>query len=895
MVSPWALVGRGVELEFVATQLADRSSGGVVVAGLPGVGKSRLVREALGRLPRGVASTLVAATRAAATIPFGPFTALVPGFIPAPTGELEFFQRAMEAITNRGRGRPMVLAVDDAHLLDSGSAALLHQLVADHRVKVACTVAARASAPDAIVALWKDDLTARLELQPLSLDETTALVEGALGATVDSASMRRLWEAAAGNPLLVRELVDHAEASGDLHFSEGAWRSTWPVTGSIWLERILTDRLGELSGPERHLLELLAVGEPVEPDVLLDLTSPPALESLEARGMVVIERADTGAEMVRLAQAVRADIVSSTLSFSSKQDRRGELARALLARSGQVGRGELKEGAESPATALRIATLGFDVPDISLGPELLTKAALAANARWAWGEGEQFARAAIEAGAGPEASWALVVAICHGSSDALTELARLPLDVLDAKHQAMLAAGQVEILTERGRLEDAEKVMEQALRTIPDPAGCDFVRATWAMVLSTAGHDAEAADIAVPLVDNPATDELVRLRAAATAMYGWVRNGELDRARLRMAELLPSAFAQADQLPAAFHWVGGSLLIAELMAGHLDAAEGMTPSGRAGSTADLSYDPQDWAALAVGRIALLRGDVRRAQRLLATVLVGPDWLVGLEQAWAWALLAESRALLGDETGAKDAMERADANLTRGSSRYLCDIDRSRPWVAVAKGELSAATDLARVALIRARDRGDRYFELWSLHELIRLGGAKEAAPALLALAPQIDGEWPAAFSVHARSLISGDGDGLLVAADHFEAIGALVHAAEAATEASIALREAGKPARGAAAAARAAALVARCPGVRTPVLERATGLSELTRREQEVALLAVKGLSSSQIAARLVLSRRTVEGHLARAYQKLGVRRRAELAAVLAAQAGQPVPMKEPG
>jgi DNA-binding CsgD family transcriptional regulator len=144
-----------------------------------------------------------------------------------------------------------------------------------------------------------------------------------------------------------------------------------------------------------------------------------------------------------------------------------------------------------------------------------------------------------------------------------------------------------------------------------------------------------------------------------------------------------------------------------------------------------------------------------------------------------------------------------------------------------------------------------------------------------------------AFSTHARALISGDGEGLLVAADHFEAIGALVHAAEAAAEASIAMRDAAKPARATAAATRAAALVARCPGVRTPVLDRATGPPNLTRREHEVALLAGRGLSSSQIAARLVVSRRTVEGHLARAYQKLGVRRRSELVAVLTPHSGQ--------
>ena len=55
----------------------------------------------------------------------------------------------------------------------------------------------------------------------------------------------------------------------------------------------------------------------------------------------------------------------------------------------------------------------------------------------------------------------------------------------------------------------------------------------------------------------------------------------------------------------------------------------------------------------------------------------------------------------------------------------------------------------------------------------------------------------------------------------------------------------------------------------------------LTRREQEIAALAAGGLSSRAIAARLTLSVRTVDSHLARVFSKTGVRSREELSAVL--------------
>ena len=52
----------------------------------------------------------------------------------------------------------------------------------------------------------------------------------------------------------------------------------------------------------------------------------------------------------------------------------------------------------------------------------------------------------------------------------------------------------------------------------------------------------------------------------------------------------------------------------------------------------------------------------------------------------------------------------------------------------------------------------------------------------------------------------------------------------------------------------------------------------LTRAELHVARLAAHGLSNAEIAAHLVVSRRTVESHLARVFRKLGVRNRTQLA-----------------
>ena len=60
------------------------------------------------------------------------------------------------------------------------------------------------------------------------------------------------------------------------------------------------------------------------------------------------------------------------------------------------------------------------------------------------------------------------------------------------------------------------------------------------------------------------------------------------------------------------------------------------------------------------------------------------------------------------------------------------------------------------------------------------------------------------------------------------------------------------------------------------------GLAGLTGREREIADLVAAGLTNRQIGARIHLSEKTVETHLSRVFAKLGVRKRSEVAALVA-------------
>jgi DNA-binding CsgD family transcriptional regulator len=144
-----------------------------------------------------------------------------------------------------------------------------------------------------------------------------------------------------------------------------------------------------------------------------------------------------------------------------------------------------------------------------------------------------------------------------------------------------------------------------------------------------------------------------------------------------------------------------------------------------------------------------------------------------------------------------------------------------------------------------------------------------------------DSDLVAARAEHATALVAGDAGRLAACADRFESLGALLLAAESAASAADAWRRVQDQRQATALDVRSHELAESCEGATTPVLLRAPTVVPLTAREREIALLAAAGQTSRAIAERLYLSVRTVDNHLGRIYDKLGVSSRADLAARL--------------
>jgi DNA-binding NarL/FixJ family response regulator len=122
-------------------------------------------------------------------------------------------------------------------------------------------------------------------------------------------------------------------------------------------------------------------------------------------------------------------------------------------------------------------------------------------------------------------------------------------------------------------------------------------------------------------------------------------------------------------------------------------------------------------------------------------------------------------------------------------------------------------------------------------------------------------------------------------AEAFEAMGADVLAAEGMAAAAIAARSRDDGRRSAAYEREAVRLIEQCDGPVTPQLLTIATRARLTPQERRTALLAAAGRSNKQVAEELFLSVRTIENHLQRVYEKLGIRSRTDLAAALGADA----------
>src|SRR6185312_10812525 len=267
-------------------------------------------------------------------------------------------------------------------------------------------------------------------------------------------------------------------------------------------------------------------------------------------------------------------------------------------------------------------------------------------------------------------------------------------------------------------------------------------------------------------------------------------------------------------------------------------------------------------ALLMGNNALMRGDVASAVRLLHEALAGAEnhsVITGLRAASCFAL-AEARVPVDFLF-----MQTAHAVATG--------------WTLAASGSVSDAVATVKGAADDAHERGQPTHELVCIQAATQWGDGSGAARAV-ELAERLSLPLANAIARHAKALQEGDGESLLAVSAEYQAIGDRATAADAAAQAAAVFTAGQHRSRGLYAAAIAQELATECGGLCTPALRSRLG-APLTGRQRDVIELVVAGLSNREIAERLVMSVRTVEGHVYRACQRVGAQTREQLAALI--------------
>lgn len=873
MKQGWPLTGRDEELDLLGEILrGEHESSGVLLAGAAGVGKTRLAREALagltaqGRLPR-----WAVATASARNLPLGAFAHLVAlphaaADAPDPNVVLRV---ATESLLSGAQPGRVVVGVDDAHLLDDLSATLVHHLALSRTAPLVVTVRSGEPAPDAVTALWKDGYLRRFEVQPLSEGEMAVLVESVLDGPLESASARRLYQASQGNVLFLRQLVDGALSAGNLKHTAGVWQ--WRgSTVTPQLAELVEARIGRLPAALHDVLELLAFDEPLGVRMLAGLTSAEAVEEAERHGLVSID-ADGQRIQARLAHPLYEEVLRGRTSSLRARRLRGRLAEALAAM-----------GARRSGDTLRLAALRLD-SDTDSDPVLMTSAARQALALFDLPLAERLAQSALRGGGGLDASAVLGNALSwQGRPDEAEQVLAPLVDAHppDDKWVRVAFTRAANLFWTLGRAEDGERVVNEAIARCGDDRFAAELRALRSCFAVFRNRPAEAAAEGEEVLAAEGYDSAVMVWAAVGRSMAL---GVMGRTVEALALIGEAAKAVERYPDAAFHRVtlGYSETMALLVAGRLADAE------RVAARDFPVSGPASWGDLCSG---LLRGQVALGQGRPATAV---RWCTEAVAGFAghdpadWTFmssvsLAQAVSMVGDAEPARQTLADTEAAYRPSAELLLPDLFLARAWVAAAEGAVSEARSLARHSALVAGEAGQYGVEVMALHAAVCFGD-RTVADRLAELAGQVDGERAPLAADHAAALAADDGALLDTVSQRWEALGAQLLAADAAAQASAAHHRRGRRSRGISSAARAADLAERCENARTPALRTAAQPLPLSVREREVADLAAAGLSNREIAERLVVSVRTVEGHIYHVFTKLGVADRVELATLLRA------------
>ncbi|MET3951754.1 DNA-binding CsgD family transcriptional regulator/type II secretory pathway predicted ATPase ExeA [Arthrobacter sp. UYEF36] len=885
---PKALTGRTEDLLSAVEAIQGSTHVAVLLIGDSGIGKSTLLDAVVSELQTAVTPVRIHGSPSLAHVPYGVLGPFIVGLpVQEATSQLAvlrtFWSRLEEE--RRASQKPLLLVVDDAHDLDESTAGILVELAAAGWAKLLVASATRPGLPEPLLQLWFEGIAERLDLRPLTQQQTNGILESALGPQILPSAAEILWEASEGNPLLLSGLIDDAKSDGTLLQRNGVWLLARPLNShGDRLTDVVRRQLLRRSPQERQALNLIALAEPVSRDLIESTVGEDPVAALIEHEMIRVTPAPH--PQLRLWHSIYGDTLRNLISPARSLQLRQSLLR-LMDNEPTSAEGLLRQVSWS-------IECGAEVED-----RQLLRAAVLASRLYE----DELARKAAALVKDPElqvAARAVMARTYFNTSDyaaardileadfakGLSVAVLLTGTLMWAAVQAALGHAPAEIMDRAGALLEAG---EQLARDNPDDADGilaatrDRYATIHAMVFALAGEypdgaGTEAGAGAGPQPP-PANDLEAAFRLALTSERLLVQ-GKAVQAFAAVSEALETAGSGHDELYFLAEFLVARAAAAVIHGGDWDAAENLLAGVVAGHGPNLiSFGGGVHAAH--GIILLYQGKATQALGTLSAALeslrlADPQQLFALTSSMAFAAAAE--------VGAKDkaAVFLADYQAApQAVSRYL----RVLSQMAVTYGKARLGNYPGAVDELRAlgRPHGDDStagLEFDSLAFCLALGD-RDAATRLLELQPGLEGPRAAAVS-HYAAAVSTD-----LAADYLEA-GKSCEDAElwgfaalAYDAAATGYRAAGDTLRERMALSQRKRCLDRADSLAGQEHEtEADALGLLTRRERDIVALAVRGLSDRQIAAELQVSIRTVEGHLYRSYAKLNVKGRDQLPGV---------------
>ncbi|MBW0013319.1 GTPase domain-containing protein [Mycobacterium sp.] len=649
----WNVPQHAAASERLGAALEASSTGGAVVLGPDGVGKSTLARLAAEDFAERHPSTQirwVTGTPTERVVPFGAFGHLIDI---ADVGKPAALLRAARASLSR-RQEDLLLVVDDAHDLDVLSATLVYQLALAGAARMIVTACAD-PAPDAIAALWTDGLLDRLDIESPG-GATSAKEVDAFLAELPGAARAVLDYLAVAEPL---SLADLTSLAGD-----GAVREAqdWGAAETRVCGGRSYDPMVYTAHPlfaDRARAALGADGARRRRAEVVELLSQHASDHLTDRLRLASLAVDSDAPQ-RVAEVVGAAQQALRLGDLELGER---LARSALERSGGLA------ARLALAHALAWQGRGRDADAVlaAVDPAALTEQALmdwtllrAANQFWMLSEPER----------------------------ATTFLRTIRNRVTDAGPRTTLDALSATFAMNAGNIGHAVKVAGEVLASpSADDQAVAWAASAAALCAARQGRfdDVEALAERALAAEHPG---LLRFTIGMGQTTALVMSGRLDEAR-RLAQQFTD-FAELQQPGRAI----GEVLLAHVLVveGEFDRAAALLEP----AAATLQRTGYSWGPLSLILLATAlaqRGDTAAAAKALSraesrhgtkSAMFAPE--LGVARAWRLAAMRDSH---GAVAAARDAARMAE----RGGQSAVA----LRAWQdAVRLGDTRAVDPLTRL-------------------------------------------------------------------------------------------------------------------------------------------------------------------------------------------------------